>query len=98
MAGIYVHVPFCHAKCAYCDFYSIASQGRRGDYVNALIGEYAQRKDELGDEPVKTLYFGGGTPSILNAEEFGKLADTLYYPGIEEFTIEVNPEDVSRKW
>ncbi len=95
MAGIYVHVPFCHAKCAYCDFYSVAAVRHADAYVDAVIREYAMRHHELGDCKVSTLYFGGGTPSVLTAEQIRRLSDTLINPGIEEFTIEVNPEDVS---
>ncbi len=95
MAGIYVHVPFCHAKCAYCDFYSLADRRRSGEYVEAVVREYARRKSELAEEPVRTLYFGGGTPSVLSENEFASLARVLNVPEVEEFTIEVNPEDVT---
>lgn len=96
MAGIYLHVPFCHAKCAYCDFYSIARTGLVADYATAVIHEYATRKGELADEPVTTLYFGGGTPSILPQDIFEDLSKALLCDTVEEFTIEVNPEDVSK--
>ncbi len=95
MAGIYLHVPFCHAKCAYCDFYSVARTERVADYTEAVINEYLHRFDELADAPVTTLYFGGGTPSILPADIFRRLADTFRTDSITEFTIEVNPEDVT---
>lgn len=95
MAGIYLHVPFCHAKCAYCDFYSIANSAKVDDYIRAVAKEYMSRRSELGAEPVGTLYFGGGTPSMLSGEQFSRLAKLLYSSTIEEFTIEVNPEDVS---
>ena len=63
MAGIYVHVPFCHAKCAYCDFYSKPVHAADAEkYVIALINELAARRNELS-ESVKTVYIGGGTPS-----------------------------------
>ena len=94
MAGIYVHVPFCHAKCAYCDFYSIADSRRSDEYVEAVIQEYRSRRWELGGQPVATLYFGGGTPSVLDPKQFSRLAWELLTPQVEEFTIEVNPEDV----
>lgn len=94
MAGIYVHVPFCHAKCAYCDFYSVARRESASAYVDAVLAEYAARRHELGGEPVRTLYFGGGTPSVLPVDGFARLAETLMAPTVEEFTMEVNPEDV----
>ena len=95
MAGIYLHVPFCHSKCAYCDFYSIANPAKVDEYVNTVEQEYGQRVCELGSEMVSTLYFGGGTPSMLDTEHFSRLAGLLYSDSIEEFTIEVNPEDVT---
>ena len=95
MAGIYLHIPFCHAKCAYCDFYSIGQRKHSAEYVDAVIEEYRRRRCELGEEPVTTLYFGGGTPSILSEQEISTLASELSTPEVEEFTIEVNPEDVT---
>ena len=94
MAGIYLHVPFCHAKCAYCDFYSVARPALAAAYAGAVVSEYSERRGELGGEAVKTLYFGGGTPSILPVDVFAGLARLLRTPDTEEFTIEVNPEDV----
>lgn len=102
MAGIYVHVPFCHAKCAYCDFYSIARTGQAEAYVRALLDEHRQRLDENGGLPVNTLYLGGGTPSLLDAQHVESIARRMLTADTAEFTIEVNPEDVSpdkvRSW
>lgn len=95
MAGIYVHVPFCHAKCAYCDFYSVADTRRRELFVERVGEEYAARREELGGAPVRTIYFGGGTPSILPHDSLRKLASFFPADNVEEFTIEVNPEDVT---
>lgn len=95
MAGIYVHVPFCHSKCFYCDFYSLASTARVDAYADALAREWAARKGEFGGESVTTLYFGGGTPSILRPDVFSRLAALFPLQKVDEFTIEVNPEDVS---
>ncbi len=94
MAGIYVHVPFCHAKCAYCDFYSVARPEYAEYYAKALLSEFSHRHSELGGEAVETLYFGGGTPSLLAPDVFLQLAEAMYCEDIAEFTIEVNPEDV----
>lgn len=94
MAGIYVHVPFCRAKCAYCDFYSVARPGLAEACVDAVIREFRARWSELGGQPVRTLYLGGGTPSVLGAGLFARLAGELPRAEVEEFTIEVNPEDV----
>lgn len=96
MAGIYVHVPFCTVKCAYCDFYSVARRDMADRYIDAVGREYAVRRNELGTEPVETLYFGGGTPSLLSPEQFKRLSSYFDKAGVGEFTIEVNPDDVSK--
>lgn len=95
MAGIYVHVPFCRCKCAYCDFYSLARPDKSGDYAAALRSEYAQRRHELADLPVETVYFGGGTPSMLPPDMLTALAAMTITADTVEATIEVNPEDVT---
>lgn len=105
MAGLYVHVPFCAAKCIYCDFYSRVRQDFE-PYVQAVLREIAERRDELKGVPPTTLYFGGGTPSLLPAEALARIAEALGAafvrtrpapagPLFEEFTIEVNPDDVT---
>lgn len=95
MAGIYVHVPFCISKCAYCDFYSVARRDMVDGYIMAVKRELDARRHELGEEYVKTLYFGGGTPSLLSSEQFAELASLFDKTEVEEFTIEVNPDDVT---
>jgi len=91
---IYVHVPYCHSKCAYCDFYSTPSLVTMERTVGAIAEEYAMRSSEIS-EPHRTIYIGGGTPSVLPAESLGRIVSALpAVPG--EFTLEVNPEDVSR--
>lgn len=100
MAGIYIHIPFCKKKCIYCDFYSIAAKADVVDnYIDALCKEIAMRKAELCGETVKTVYVGGGTPSLLGHGRLLRIADALHREfdmcGVEEFTIEVNPDDVS---
>lgn len=99
MAGIYIHIPFCRTKCIYCDFYSIAPRGMEADYVAALIAECRMRCDELKGDPVRTLYIGGGTPSLLPPHLLQQLitgiADAVSLSSVEEFTIEVNPDDIT---
>lgn len=96
MAGIYVHIPFCHAKCAYCDFYSVARHTELAmDYVDAIIAEHHVRGGETGSEPIHTIYIGGGTPSSLPPDALGRLLEHFARVGADEFTVEVNPEDVS---
>lgn len=93
MAGIYVHIPFCHSKCIYCDFFSTPNLKTSHALIDALIKEYHLRSSEI-NEPVKTLYFGGGTPSIIAADQLARVCEALPLSDVEEFTIEVNPEDV----
>lgn len=95
MAGIYVHVPFCHSKCAYCDFYSQANIRTMPGYAAAVAREWNARRSELRHEPVRTIYFGGGTPSILPDADIAAIAALFPLGDVEEFTIEVNPEDVA---
>lgn len=102
MAGLYVHIPFCKSKCIYCDFYSMPNELSRGaDYVSALLAEAAMRCDELKGEKVATLYVGGGTPSLLGNALCDRLVNGLRQvfdlSHLEEFTIEVNPDDVSEE-
>ncbi|MDE6563542.1 MAG: radical SAM family heme chaperone HemW [Muribaculaceae bacterium] len=95
MAGIYVHIPFCHSKCAYCDFYSRVGAAVAADsYISALTLEFNNRIYELDAHHVSTIYIGGGTPSILSAEQFLRLIAVFKDFSPEEFTIEVNPEDI----
>ena len=96
VASLYVHVPFCAQKCAYCAFYSEASSGELVNrYVAALIREMEMVADDL--KP-KTIFFGGGTPSLLNLRQWEKILramEKLNLLGAEEFTIECNPATVS---
>lgn len=97
MAGLYVHIPFCHSKCAYCDFYSIPNQSKGKEYVDAIMAEYEMRKTEIA-EPFKTLYIGGGTPSSLPLEDLRRLITALKTTSMKEITVEANPEDVNDTW
>ena len=67
MAGLYVHIPFCKKRCLYCDFFSTTLLERQEEYVQAVLQEITARKDEAG-EPIRTIYIGGGTPSLLPPE------------------------------
>lgn len=103
MAGIYVHIPFCASRCSYCDFYSTLCLDEIGEaYVKAVLAEAGLRRDELRGEPVKTLYLGGGTPSqlplpLLSALMSG-LNEVFDLGGVEECTVEANPDDVTPEW
>ena len=103
MAGLYVHIPFCASRCSYCDFYSTLRLAEAGEpYVDALIAEARLRRRELRGEEVKTFYLGGGTPSQLPLPLLGRLVDGLHevfdLSGLEEFTVEANPDDVTPEW
>ena len=97
---IYIHVPFCHRKCTYCAFYSKVESGKWKveSFVDALIEEMRQRKGEQA-HPIKTIYFGGGTPSILTIDQLGRivkaLRDNFDLSRVEEVTLEANPEDLT---
>lgn len=99
MAGLYVHIPFCQSKCIYCDFYSMPDRlHRASEYVDALLIEAEARREEVKGEPITTVYVGGGTPSLLSEMLMEKLVIGLGrifdMSRVEEFTIEVNPDDV----
>lgn len=100
MAGIYIHIPFCKQACHYCDFHFSTSMKKKSELINALAQEMILRKSEI-DEPLETIYFGGGTPSILSVEEINFLIDTAYnhYKISEkpEITLEANPDDLDKE-
>lgn len=97
MAGLYVHFPFCASKCIYCDFYARVRRDW-GPYAEALLREISDRSGDLNGVPPSTVYYGGGTPSLLPLPVLGRITDALrqtFGDGrIEEFTIEVNPDDI----
>lgn len=102
MAGIYVHVPFCKQKCSYCDFhFSTTFEGYRGKMIDAMIKEVESRTAYLEGESIETIYFGGGTPSLLSFDELQRIVEAIYtnytvLPEIE-FTLEANPDDIQPK-
>jgi len=101
LAGIYIHIPFCKQACYYCDFHFSTSLKRKEDMLIAIKRELELRKDELNKEQIETIYFGGGTPSLLTIGELRMLIDTIYenYEVVEvpEITLEANPDDLSSK-
>lgn len=98
MAGIYIHIPFCKTRCLYCDFYSTTQSELKEQYIQTLCHELELRKEYLNGEPVETIYFGGGTPSQLNREDFEKIFYTIYNvygtDACKEITLEANPDDL----
>jgi putative oxygen-independent coproporphyrinogen III oxidase len=99
LSGIYIHIPFCKHKCNYCNFYSLASTRYIDQVTNALISELQQRKEYLQDEPVETIYFGGGTPSILKASDIEEIINVVFkfykVAADAEITLEANPDDLT---
>ncbi len=100
MAGIYIHIPFCKQACYYCDFHFSTSLKKKDELISALSQELLLRKEEFSNTVVETIYFGGGTPSLLTSSELQKLIDSVYthYKVIEnpEITLEANPDDLSK--
>jgi len=102
MAGIYIHIPFCKTKCHYCNFFSLASQKHIPDFTDILIKEIVIQKKYLGDEVIHTVYFGGGTPSLLGISDLNRIFDTILrnftLSKDTEITLEANPDDVNKDW
>lgn len=99
MSGIYIHIPFCKQACHYCDFHFSTNLKKKDEMVLALAKEIEMRKSEFQDEIVETIYFGGGTPSILQIADLRFLIDEVYrnYKVVEnpEITVEANPDDLT---
>lgn len=101
MSGIYIHIPFCKQACHYCDFHFSTSMKKKEEMVLALVKEMELRKDEFQNEVVETIYFGGGTPSVLSINNIRFLIDAVYqnYQVVEnpEITLEANPDDLNNE-
>lgn len=99
MAGIYLHIPFCKRACHYCNFHFSTSLNLKNDFLTALLKEIELQQLYLAGETVETIYFGGGTPSLLSIDELQTILDTLARhfiidPGAE-ITLEANPDDIN---
>lgn len=101
MAGIYLHIPFCKKACNYCDFHFSTSTRMKTDFVEALILEMKLRKDIFCHDSISSIYFGGGTPSLLSSNELYKILDHLHQhfnvDSDAEITLEANPDDLSQE-
>ena len=101
MAGIYIHIPFCKQRCTYCDFYKeIGSTDNQVDtFTDTLIQEIQLRKSYLNGDNIGTVYFGGGTPSVLNFNQFRRIFDEIHHvfnvDNDAEVTMEANPDDLT---
>lgn len=102
MAGIYIHIPFCKQACSYCNFYFLTRDQLRQPFVEALIDEIYFYKDKpFASERIRTVYFGGGTPSLLSAKQLESILSALesvFRIDSVETTIEMNPDDVQEKY
>lgn len=99
MAGIYIHIPFCKQACYYCNFHFSTSLNKKSELIQCLVKESELRKNEFKKETVETIYFGGGTPSLLTNDEISVLIDTVYnnFKVVKnpEITLEANPDDLT---
>ena len=99
MAGIYLHIPFCKQACHYCDFHFSTSLRSKGDLLEAMETELKTRVSYLEEQPIDTIYLGGGTPSLLTTEELQRIFEIIYkrYPvsSTAEITLEANPDDLT---
>ena len=102
MAGLYIHIPFCTQKCIYCDFLSGTNLSLREQFINALIAEMDHYLDFFNEDKIRTIYFGGGTPSLLSVDELQQIYDAIAQrwdiSAVEEFTIECNPDDLTEEY
>ncbi len=98
MSGIYIHIPFCKQACHYCNFHFSTNLKRKEELIKSLCTELIIRKREL-NQPLQTIYFGGGTPSLLSEQELKQIFNTIHkhYIVVEdaEITLEANPDDLS---
>jgi oxygen-independent coproporphyrinogen-3 oxidase len=99
MAGIYIHIPFCKQACVYCNFHFSTSLQLKNDFLQALLKEINLRKDYLQGESIETIYFGGGSPSLLSPVEIESILDEIAknfrVDSTSEITLEANPDDVT---
>lgn len=102
MAGLYFHIPFCKRICSYCDFFRVARLEMLGDAVGAMHSEMEEQVNFLTDKRIKTIYFGGGTPSLLRPSEFQRFIDHAAQlwdlSQVDEITVEANPDDITQEW
>ena len=102
MAGVYIHIPFCAKRCLYCDFFSNTDMKFKEPYVSAVIREMQLRQEYIGEEPLDTIYFGGGTPSQLQQADFERIfkaIDCLFnICSCIEITLEANPDDMTPEY
>ncbi|MDP5121264.1 MAG: coproporphyrinogen III oxidase family protein [Spirosomaceae bacterium] len=101
ISHLYLHIPFCRRACNYCDFHFSTNLQSKTDVVSAIIKEIYLRKDYLSDNKLNTIYFGGGTPSLLNINELHDIFETIHHlfevDKNAEITLEANPDDITKE-
>jgi oxygen-independent coproporphyrinogen-3 oxidase len=102
VAGIYIHIPFCKQACTYCNFHFSTSLKLKQEVITAILHEIEMQKDYLQGVEIETIYFGGGTPSLLSADEINTITELIYrhynVKQLREFTLETNPDDLSPEY
>lgn len=101
MAALYIHIPLCLSRCSYCDFYSTTNTENKSLLLSGISKEIELRKEYLNGETIRTIYFGGGTPSLLSDKEIGQMLDKIFNTfdcSPEEITLEANPDDLSPQY
>jgi oxygen-independent coproporphyrinogen-3 oxidase len=101
MSAIYIHIPFCKQKCHYCNFFTSSSSKNRDELVKSIAKEIGQKRQYLSQEPIQSIYFGGGTPSMLTGKELYLIVNELYknykISSDCEISIESNPDDLNQE-
>lgn len=101
-SSLYIHIPFCKKLCGYCDFYKTMSLARKGEVLAATAREMRERASLLAGTTLRTIYFGGGTPTVCSPEELGGLLacarEVFDCSKVEEITVEANPDDLSEEY
>ena len=102
MSGIYIHIPFCKQACSYCDFHFSTKMSYKDKMIDALCKELKMRKASFANDQITSIYFGGGTPSVLSPIEIERLIETVYLhyqiTATPEITLEANPDDLSKEY
>src|SRR6476620_11595096 len=101
LAGIYIHIPFCKQACHYCNFHFVTSLRHKNELVAALLKEMELQQDYFEKETVETIYFGGGTPSLLQVEDvrlqIERVKSLFKVDNDAEITLEANPDDIDEE-
>lgn len=101
MAGIYIHIPFCKSRCRYCDFFSTTQLDKREEYIQAVIQEWQSHQPKWSQQEIRTIYLGGGTPSLIPIESLRLLLHSILSSidpaSVQEITLEANPGDITKE-